>query len=268
MAIPISNALRSNQSLSLPEKDKPMKDKKLDGVEVWKEFENVATRLKLSVTERAAYSHLLLRTRLNGKRRERFTNTEVADNVGVSRGTVRRAIRRLASLRALRSVERSYRGHLLEVRLPGEVPAARGLARQGGKTKINGQSNLSGEPNIEEMDFFVSPALRKFIHAREGGKCFYCRRRTSTRSRCLDHVVPCAKFGENSYRNVVSCCVECNWRKKDHPAEDFLRELYREGELSRKDLSGRLAALRALAAGKLRPRFSTGEDSRSAPAKP
>lgn len=256
-----------------------MKDKKLDGVEVWKEFEDVSALLGLSVIERAVYSWLLRHTRLEGKLRERFTVTEVADKVGISKKPVLQAIRRLADHGALRFIERSYSGHRLEVRLPGEIPSAR---RARDKAKTNGagtsitpspsglrasQRKLPSEPDIEEMDFFVSPALRKSIHAREGGKCFYCRRRTSTRSRCLDHVVPLAKSGQDSYRNVVSCCVECNWRKKDHPAADFLRELYREGELSRKELTTRLAALRALAAGKLRPRFSTGDDSASAPDK-
>ncbi len=224
-----------------------MKAKKLDGVEVWKEFEDVATRLNLNVVERAVYSHLLLHTRLEGKLRERFTTTEVACKVGISRGPVREAIRRLADLGALRFVDRSYSGHLLEVRLPAEVPAA------GRKRKTSVASKAPVEGNLEQMDFLTSKAPRQAIHAREGGKCFYCRRRTSGRSRCLDHVVPRAKSGQNSYRNVVSCCVECNWQKKDHAAADFLRELYREGGLSRQDLSGRLAALRALAAGKLRP---------------
>lgn len=245
-----------------------MKTKKLDGVQVWKEFEDVATRLNLNVVERAVYSHLLLHTRLEGKLRERFANTEVACKVRISRGPVREGIRRLADLGALRFVDRSYSGHLLEVRLPAEVPAARRLRAQAGKMKTSVASKVPVEANLEQKNFLTSEAPRQAIHAREGGKCFYCRRRTSSRSRCLDHVVPRAKSGQNSYRNVVSCCTECNWQKKDHAAEDFLRELYRDGRLSRKDLSGRLAALRALAAGKLRPRFSTGEDSRSAPAKP
>ena len=60
---------------------------------------------------------------------------------------------------------------------------------------------------------------------------------------------------------MVSFCVECNWRKKDHPAPDFLRELYRDGQLSRKELTGRLAALRALASGKLRPQVFSEDDA-------
>ncbi len=75
--------------------------------------------------------------------------------------------------------------------------------------------------------------------------------------------MPRAKSGQNSYRNLVSCCPECNWQKKDHAAADFLRVLYRERRLSRKDLSARLRALQALAAGKLRPQVLSGEDTQS-----
>ncbi|HXN21937.1 MAG TPA: HNH endonuclease signature motif containing protein [Candidatus Dormibacteraeota bacterium] len=89
--------------------------------------------------------------------------------------------------------------------------------------------------------------------------CFYCLRRIPRRSRCLDHVVPLAQSGSNSYRNLVSCCLDCNSRKKDLPAADFLRQLFREGRLSAKDLSARLLAVQALAAGKLRPQVFSGE---------
>ena len=238
-----------------------MKAKKLDGVEVWKEFEDVATRLDLNVVERAVYSHLLLHTRIEGKLRERFTIAAVADKVRISRGPVREAMRRLADHGALRFVERRYSGHLLEVRLPAEVPAARR------KRKASVPGKAPGEDNLEQKNFLTSQAPRQAIHAREGGKCFYCRRRTSARSRCLDHVVPRAKSGQSSYRNVVSCCTECNWQKKDHAAADFLRELYRQGGLSRKDLSGGLRKLHALAAGKLRPQVFHGEDAGCEPGK-
>jgi 5-methylcytosine-specific restriction endonuclease McrA len=71
--------------------------------------------------------------------------------------------------------------------------------------------------------------------------------------RCLDHVVPRVRFGRNSYRNLVSCCLECNSRKGDRAARDFLRTLYRLGRLTGAELDGRLRALKELAAGKLRP---------------
>ena len=230
-----------------------MKHKKIDAVEVWKELDALAPRLGLSVIDRTLYLHLLRHTRLEGKLRLHFTLSELTRKVGISRGPLRDALHRLAGHGALRFIERSYTGHLIEVRLPAEVPAARH------KTETSGQSKPLSEPNLEHTDFLRTPTLRREIHAREGGKCFYCLCRIPRRSRCLDHVVPRARSGQNSYRNLVSCCAQCNWQKKDHLAEDFLRELYREGRLSPKDLSVRLEALRALAAGKLQPHVFSGE---------
>jgi len=69
------------------------------------------------------------------------------------------------------------------------------------------------------------------------------------------------------FRNLVSCCLNCNSRKSDLPAADFLRQLFREGRLSAKDLSGRLRALQDLSAGKLRPKLSSAEDAASDPGK-
>ena len=238
-----------------------MKPKKIDGVEVWKDFEDLAARLGLNVIERAVYSHLLRHTRLEGKLRLHFSLPELARKVRISRGPVRDALHRLAGHGALRFIERSYSGHLVEVRLPAEVPVARR------KAETSRQCRLPAGPNLEDLDFLRSRKLRQAIHGREGGKCFYCLRRIPGWSRCLDHVVPRARSGQNSYRNVVSCCAACNWQKKDHSAEDFFRELYREGRLSRKDLSGGLRKLQALAAGKLRPKLSSAEDAASDPGK-
>ena len=96
-------------------------------------------------------------------------------------------------------------------------------------------------------------ALREAIHARERSACFYCLRRLTARARRLDHVVPLVRRGSNSYRNLVSSCAECNALKGETAAEDFLRLLYRDGRLTTSELTGRLRAVEALAAGKLRP---------------
>jgi hypothetical protein len=70
---------------------------------------------------------------------------------------------------------------------------------------------------------------------------------------CLDHVIPRAQLGPNSYRNLVSSCMECNSRKGARPAPDFLRSLYREGRLTGAELIRALQSLNDLAAGNLRP---------------
>ena len=71
--------------------------------------------------------------------------------------------------------------------------------------------------------------------------------------KCLDHVVPGVQMGRNSYRNLVSCCLECNSRKGPCRADDFLRSLFRDRKLTDRELAGRLRAVDALAAGKLIP---------------
>jgi len=65
--------------------------------------------------------------------------------------------------------------------------------------------------------------------------------------------VPQAQGGGNSYRNLVSCCVECNSLKAERHAVEFVRSLYRDRRLSADELTSRLRALDDLAAGKLLP---------------
>ena len=233
-----------------------MKEKKIDAAEVWKELDAMAPRLGLSVIDRAVYLHLLRLTHVEGKRRVRFSILGIAPHLGLSGGPVREAVRRLMDKGALRLIERSNIGHLVEVRLPGEVRAPRGS-----RTGTGGRDELPGRVNLDDVDFLRTPALRRAIHTREGGVCFYCLRRTPSRAHCLDHVVPLVEGGSNSYRNLVSCCLDCNPRKKDLPAEDFLRRLFREGRLSAKDLTARLLAVQAIAAGKLRPQVLSEKDA-------
>jgi 5-methylcytosine-specific restriction endonuclease McrA len=234
-----------------------MKEKKIDAVEVWKELDALAPRLGLTVIDRVVYLHLLRLTHVEGKRRLRFSILGIAPDLGLSGHPVREAVRRLMDKGALRLIERSNIGHLVEVRLPREVRAPRAHRTEYGGAKLRPGTNL------DEVDFLRTRDLRLSIHEREGGLCFYCMRRTPARSHCLDHVVPAVEGGRNSYRNLVSCCMDCNGQKRAQAAPDFLRRLYREGRLSQEDLSGRLRALEELAAGKLRPQVLSGEDGGS-----
>lgn len=229
-----------------------MKTKKPNAELVWKQFEDLlAPRLHLSPVERAVYSHLFRQTRLEGKSSLRFSIRWLARNLGFGLDSVRKALRRLARKGVLKLLERSKKGHVVHVRLPGEIRGARP-----NKTEARAAARLPRRASLEEVDFMKTPALREAIHARDGGACFYCLRRIAGRKRCIDHVVPQAQCEFNSYRNLVSCCVECNSSKGERPAPDFLRWLYRQGRLTPAELSERLRALKRLAAGKLRPRIS------------
>ena len=228
-----------------------MLNKKLNPKLLWMQFEDVlAPRLGLTVWDRAVYSYLLRHSLVVGKLRLHFAVLSVARYLGLSNGPVRQAVRRLDELGALRLLERSKTGHLVEMRLPEQIRAIR--------PGRNGASRDAGEPpasTLEATDFLKTWELRKTIHARERGACFYCLRRTPAHVQCLDHVVPRVRFGRHSYRNLVSCCLECNTRKGDRPARDFLRTLYRQGRLTPAELDARLRALKDLAAGKLPPQL-------------
>ena len=230
-----------------------MKSKKLSPKLLWMQFEDVLVpRLNLTVWDRAVYSHLLRHSLLEGKLRLRFSVMAVAAKLRLSNGPVRQAVRRLDELGALRLLERSKTGHFVEMRLPDEIRALH-AAKNG---HARDASRLVDDPpasHLDSIDFLSTWALRKTIFDREHNTCFYCLRRAPANVLCLDHVVPRAHFGRNSYRNIVSCCMECNTRKGDKPASDFLRTLYRQGRLTPAELDARLRALKDLAAGRLRP---------------
>src|SRR5260370_7363913 len=99
-----------------------MKNKKPNAELVWKQLEDqLAPRLRLSVIERTFCSHLLRHSRLEGKLRFRFSIRWLARNIRLSTGPVREAVRRLVAQGAMRLVQRSKAGHVVEVRLPEEI---------------------------------------------------------------------------------------------------------------------------------------------------
>src|SRR5438093_8693627 len=80
------------------------------------------------------------------------------------------------------------------MRLPEKIRAAR--PGKNGASLVVGvvgvrATGAAGEPpaaTLETTDFLKTWALRKTIHDRERGACFYCLRRTPANVQCLDHV--------------------------------------------------------------------------------
>jgi 5-methylcytosine-specific restriction endonuclease McrA len=229
---------------------KNMKNKTPNAAVVWKQMEDLlAPRLNFSVIDRAVYSHLFRHSRLERKLRFRFSMSWLAGRIRLSEKTTRQSVRRLIARGVLRLVERSCQAHhVVYVRLPHEVRALRAA-----KAAASASARTSCPASFAETDFLQTQALRRAIHAREGGRCFYCLRRLVPHRRCLDHVIPQASLGSNSYRNLVSCCLDCNSLKAERHAVEFVRCLYRDRRLSADELTGRLRALDNLAAGKLIP---------------
>jgi len=221
---------------------------------LWKQVEDVLVpRLRLPVIDHVVYLHLLRHSHLEGKRRLRFSILWLSRNMNLTMRPTRDAVRRLAAQGVLRLVERNSRaGHVVEVRLPDAVRGMRAAA----VVRAREAARKVATSDIEKVDFLRTLELRRAIHARERGRCFYCLRRIAPR--CLDHVVPRARVACNSYRNLVSACMECNAQKRERPAEEYLRWLFREHRLGAAELRGRFEALELLAAGKLRPALPSG----------
>ena len=226
-----------------------MKTKKPNAELVCKQVEDLLVpRLRFSATDRAVYAHLLRHTRFEGKLRLRFSMAWLALGTRLCDGPARPAVRRLIARGALRLVECSKAGHVVEVLLPDEIHSTELHPR-----RTRDQLSLPRPVYTHEVDFMKNKSLRQSIHARERARCFYCLRRITPAGRCIDHVVPRILLGSNSYRNLVSCCLQCNSQKCDRAAGDFLRWLYRERRLTDTELADRLRALDSLASGKLCP---------------
>lgn len=148
-----------------------------------------------------------------------------------------RSLERKGCIKVLNS-ERS--GTRLRLFLPNEIPGLVPLV------------SVDEPPDLEAVDFFDIPEHREAILRREGHKCFYCRRTIDEQSYVIEHVVSRPQ-GDNSYRNLVAACRQCNNRKGAELVEDFLRSLYREALLDKAEFEERLAMLEKLRAGQLKP---------------
>jgi 5-methylcytosine-specific restriction endonuclease McrA len=65
-----------------------------------------------------------------------------------------------------------------------------------------------------------SRQMRAEQHARQKGRCFYCKRPLRGILH-MDHVMPVALGGPNTPVNFVAACPTCNMKKKDKHPMDF-----------------------------------------------
>lgn len=105
---------------------------------------------------------------------------------------------------------------------------------------------------IEDADFFDNNDNRKLILLRDAYRCFYCSTGLDENNYVIEHVIS-RPVGDNSFKNLVASCRQCNNRKDSSAADDFLRRIYREGLLSQAELAQRLNQLKELQIGNLRP---------------
>lgn len=54
---------------------------------------------------------------------------------------------------------------------------------------------------------------KRNVHARDDGRCQYCRKAVPLDQATYDHVVPRAQGGKTVWSNIVIACLPCNQRK-------------------------------------------------------
>jgi len=230
-----------------------MPRKRLGLERIWADIEDyLVPYLHLDPHERVLYHNLLRHSRVEGRRTVCVSKNGLARTACLSITCVLNRLRSLARKGCLRVVDRGYHGHVIEVLTPGEIAGC-----------LPSEVRTPGR-DLEAANCFRNPELREAIYRRERGRCFYCQRRLGPKIVTLDHVVPLAQGGNHSYRNVVACCFECNETKWELAAEDFLRVLLRKGRLTRRELAGRRAALKALKRGQSMPNLHKPERLKAA----
>lgn len=63
---------------------------------------------------------------------------------------------------------------------------------------------------------------RKNVFLRDNYTCQYCGKGNNL---TIDHIIPTSRGGEDSWENVVTCCVRCNNKKGDKSLEESSMKL-------------------------------------------
>jgi 5-methylcytosine-specific restriction endonuclease McrA len=69
---------------------------------------------------------------------------------------------------------------------------------------------------------------RANIYARDNHTCQYCGKKCPTEDLTFDHVIPIVKGGDKSWRNIVTCCLDCNHKKGGSTPEGAGMHLIRQ----------------------------------------
>jgi len=207
---------------------------------------------KLDVYEQAVYWYLVRNTYLkeNPTTKTTIGISTIGDKISLgygrmgkaaSRQTLRKKIINLESKGYIKLIRNSYSGHEYKVFLPRD---------------INGcipESKGSKEISLDEVDFFNTRENKLKILEREKYKCFYCQKEITESNFAVDHIQPRSEGGDNSYKNCVASCIDCNSAKQAKNVEDFARDLMRARIISNEEFSKLLKKVEALKNGELKP---------------
>lgn len=87
-------------------------------------------------------------------------------------------------------------------------------------------------PSVVRLSIFVRVPYKKIILSRknilrrDNHRCQYCGRGDVPLT--VDHIIPKARGGEDTWENLVTACVSCNNKKGDRTPEDAMMPLLRK----------------------------------------
>lgn len=198
--------------------------------------------------EQAIYHYLFRHTYLAGVETCLYSTRTAEIGLGTgdnskqpSMKTRSKKLRSLENKGCIQIIERSNKGITVKLLLPSKVPGIR--------SQVIGATPL----DIEGLDFYKDRKLLGSILAREDHRCFYTGRKITAENCYLDHVIPQASSGNNSYKNIVASCYDANSMKNDKPADEFIRPLYKEEFLSLSEFQELKEKISKLQAGELKP---------------
>lgn len=205
----------------------------------------------LDTYEQAIYHYIFRHTYLVGEKSTLFRTKSAAIGFGSgasktppSESSRSKKIRSLESKGAVKILERSHRGLLVEIVLPKNIV---GLCDPTPKEQVD----------LASLDFFRDRRLLPAILERENYRCFYTRKKLTEDSCYLDHVIPQSGRGDNSYRNIVAASYDANSMKNNKSVSDFIRELYKEEILSFTEFNELKEKISKLQNGELIPNEET-----------
>jgi len=215
----------------------------IDSIKTIKEIEDyLIPFLKLNTYERSLYYSLFRQTRLVNKEEIIFVISSALSSVGITDFSTRKHLRIMDKKGCIKIVEVRRDGLKIKIFLPSEISGC----------VVDKKENLV-VINIENINFYNDSKYRKTILQRENEKCFYCLKKITNENYVLDHLVPQVENVDNSYKNIVAVCHECNSKKSGSNANDFVRKLYRDSILSLKELEERLVKIEIVKNGELKP---------------
>ena len=199
-------------------------------------------KLDCTPWERAMYYYLLINTRIVNLDQNLFGVIALESATKMSRFKVRETIRSMNQKGCIQIVERNRNGHLIKVLFPSEIE---GLVTE--------PEHENEKINIEELDFYKGRKYLSALLERDNKRCIYCLKKVTPEKCVLDHIQSQSRGGTNSYKNIAVSCHDCNSKKGELDAVEFVRNHYRDDILAETEFHERKEFIEKVTTGVIRP---------------